>query len=167
MVAMTDDPLRLGDDWFRLSVKGGDPRGMEQHGPNMGVSIAAVTPGGETLAEHMGGAIIDTGAEVCCVSPAMFEKLKGGAEGMRNIGHVYGYVTGERTVRATVSWMPGVALPRDFSLLEHLAPYDVLIGRNILRECRFYLDIGAAAFHLYTKKPAEPSDENYKDPAIA
>lgn len=34
----------------------------------------------------------------------------------------------------------GLSFIRDFSVLDHLAPYDVLIGRDILREGRMYID---------------------------
>lgn len=146
------DPLNLGNDWICLHVTGKDARAMEQHGPNMGVTIAAVAPDGTRLLSQSGGAIIDTGAESCCVSPTMFEKLKGGVRGIRNIAHVYGQVSNERTIRATVSWIDGVEFTRDFSLLEHLAPYDVLIGRDVLRHCHFYFDLGNAQFWLYSPK---------------
>lgn len=146
---MMNDPLGLGDGWLRLHVKGKDPRAMVQHGPNMAVSIAAVAADGTLLPQQKGGAIIDTGAESCCVSPAMFKKLSGGVEGIRNIAHVYGQVANEMTIRAKVSWMHGVEFTRDFSLLEHLEPYDVLIGRDVLMTCHFYLDIGSAQFWLY------------------
>ncbi|GAA2815021.1 hypothetical protein EDC40_107263 [Aminobacter aminovorans] len=89
------------------------------------------------------------------MSPDMFAKLAGGVQGLRNIAHVYGNVTGESTVRANASWMPEVAFEREFSLLEHLAPYGVLIGRDILCECRFYLDIKSAYFCLCTPKASK------------
>jgi len=139
------DPLGLGDGWYRLRVQSKDPRAMEQNGPNLPVGVTAVSADGTRLEELGGGAIIDTGAESCCVSPAMFKKLKGGVQSVRNIAHVNGYVANEKTVRATVSWMPGVAFTRDFSLLEHLAPYDVLIGRDVGAAIRFAWIGGCAA----------------------
>lgn len=154
-----NDPLGLGDSWLPLHIQGRDPRAMEQHGPNMSVSIAAVAADGTRLLQHQGGAIIDTGAESCCVSPTMFKKLSGGVEGIRNIAHVKGRVDNERTIRAAVSWMAGVEFTCEFSLLEHLEPYDVLIGRDVLMKCHFYLDLGAAQFWLYA--PALPDTKDY------
>jgi hypothetical protein len=143
------DILSLGESWCRLHVQSKDPRAMEQHGPNMKVSIAAITADGTQMDPHEDGAIIDTGAESCCVSPTMFKKLSGGVELTRNIAHVFGESANEKTIRATVSWMPGVEFTRDFSLLEHLEPYGVLIGRDVLKDCHFYLDQGAGQFWLY------------------
>jgi hypothetical protein len=150
-----NNPLNLDSDWHCLDVQGRDPRAMVQHGPNIRVTIAAISAGGTRLAEQVCGAIIDTGAESSCVSPDMFAKLRGGVRGVRNVAHVFGSVADESTVRASVSWMPGVAFERDFALLEHLAPYDVLIGRDILSECRFYLDIKSAFFCLCSPKVCE------------
>ena len=147
-----NNPLDLDSDWHCLNVQGRDPRAMVQHGPNIKVTIAAISAGGTRLVEHVCGAIIDTGSETSCVSLDMFAKLAGGVQGVHNVAHVYGNVTGERTVRASVSWLPEVAFEREFSLLKHLAPYDVLIGRDILCECRFYLDIKSAFFCLCTPK---------------
>ncbi|MBU4527457.1 MAG: hypothetical protein KUA43_04845 [Hoeflea sp.] len=135
-----DNPLNLDSSWCCLNVQGRDPRAMIQQGPNIRVTIAAIAAiaaDGTRLAVHVCGAIIDTGAEASCVSPDMFAKLAGGVQSVRDIAHAYGNVTGERTVRACVSWMPEVAFERNFSLLDHLAPYHVLIGRDILCECRF------------------------------
>ena len=150
-----NNPLNLDSDWYCLNVQGRDPRAMIQHGPNIGVRIAAITADGTRLAEQACGAIIDTGAETSCVSPHIFAKLAAGVRGVRNIAHVYGSVTSESTVRASVSWMPEVAFDREFSLLEHLAHYGVLIGRDILCECRFYLDIKTAYFCLCAPKRGE------------
>jgi hypothetical protein len=41
-----DDPLARGGNWHRLSISFDDPRAMEQMGPNLEVSIAAVTEQG-------------------------------------------------------------------------------------------------------------------------
>jgi hypothetical protein len=44
-----------------------------------------------------------------------------------------------------LSWSAGrtlVLVIRDFSVLDYLAPYDVLIGRDIPREGRMYMDGG-------------------------
>lgn len=125
---------------------------MLQHGPNVRVAMTPIAVNGTRLEEQEGGAIIDTGAESCCVSPTMFEMLKGGAEGTQNVSHVHGYVANEKTIRASVSWMQGVEFTRDFALLEHLEPYHVLIGRDVLKECHFYLDQGAGQFWLYAPK---------------
>jgi hypothetical protein len=54
-----DDPLALDGNWHRLCTSG-DPSAMEQWGPNLKVSIAAVTQQGATLAHHEVGALIDT-----------------------------------------------------------------------------------------------------------
>lgn len=97
-----DNPLNLDSSWRCLNVQGRDPRAMIQQGPNIGVTIAAIAAGGTRLADHVCGAIIDTGAEASCVSPDMFAKLTGGVHGVRDIAHVYGNVIGERTVGAEV-----------------------------------------------------------------
>ena len=34
-----NDRLGLGDGWHLRYIRGTDPRGMEQHGPNLPVSI--------------------------------------------------------------------------------------------------------------------------------
>jgi hypothetical protein len=45
-----DDPLARDGNWRRLSISFDDPRAMEQMGPNLEVSIAAVTEQGTTSA---------------------------------------------------------------------------------------------------------------------
>jgi hypothetical protein len=49
-------------NWRCLSISLDDPRAMEQMGPNLEVSIAAVTGQGTTLAQHEVSALIDTGS---------------------------------------------------------------------------------------------------------
>jgi hypothetical protein len=143
-----NDPLARDGSWHRLNISG-DPRGMEQWGPNLKVSIGAVTQCGTTLARHEVGALIDTGSECCCVSPRMVSKMEGGLEGLRDISHVYGRVKGQRTIRGVVRFENGVEFVRDFAVLEHLEPYDVLIGRDILKHCRFYMELGEGHWRLY------------------
>jgi hypothetical protein len=79
-----NDPLAADGNWDRLNLIG-DPRGMQQRGPNLAVSIGAVTEEGATLARHDVGALIDTGSEVCCISPRMVPRMAGGVEGVRNV----------------------------------------------------------------------------------
>lgn len=143
-----DDPLARDGNWHRLNISG-DPMAMQQWGPNLKVSIGAVTQEGTTLARHDVGALIDTGSELCCISPRMVSKMQGGLEGLRNISHVYGRVEGERTIREAVRFENGVEFVRDFAVLHHLEPYDVLIGRDILSHCRVYMDLGKGQWRLY------------------
>ena len=60
-----DDPLALDGNWHRLCISG-DASAMKQWGPNLKVSIAAVTQQGATLAHHEVGALIDTGSKSSC-----------------------------------------------------------------------------------------------------
>lgn len=150
-----NDPLAQDGKWHRLNIDG-DPRAMEQWGPNLKVSIAAVTQEGQTLVRHEVGALIDTGSELCCISPRMVLKMERGLQGLRNISHVYGRVENERTIRGVVRFENGVEFVRDFAVLSHLDPYDVLIGRDILKHCRMYMDLGNGHWRLYF--PAGPSE---------
>ncbi len=143
-----NDPLASNGNWHRLNISG-DPRAMEQWGPNLQVSIGAVTQQGTILARHEVGALIDTGSELCCVSPRMVPKMAGGLEGLCNVSHVYGRVENQRTIRGIVRFQNGVEFVRDFAVLEHLEPYDVLIGRDILKHCRMYLDLGNGHWRFY------------------
>ena len=140
------DPLARDGNWRRLSISFDDPSAMEQMGPNLEVSIAAVTEQGTTLAHHEVSALIDTGSKSCCISPRLAAKMDGGVRGVRNF---YGFLEGRPTIRGLVRFKNGVEFIRDFSVLDHLAPYDVLIGRDILRECRMFIDIGRGHFRLY------------------
>ena len=158
-----DDPLTRDGNWLRLNISG-DPKAMEQMGPNLGVSIGAVTQAGITLARYDVGALIDTGSECCCISQRMVPKMEGGLEGLRNISHVYGRVKNERTIRGVVRFQNGLEFVqnglefvRDFAVLQHLEPYDVLIGRDILKCGRMYLDLGNGNFRLYfpVRDPAD------------
>ena len=114
-----DDPLAREGTGHRLNISG-DPRAMEQWGPNLKVSIGAVTQEGTTLARHEVSALIDTGSESCCISPRLASKMQGGLEGLRDISHVYGRVEGERTIRGGVRFENGVEFVRDFAVLQHL-----------------------------------------------
>ena len=141
------DPLACDGNWHRLNISG-DPRAMEQWGPNLKVSIGAVTQEGTILERHEVGALIDTGSESCCISPRMAPKIAGGLEGLRNISHVYGRVEGERTIRGVIQFENGVEFVLDFAVLRHLEPYDLLIGRDILKHCRMYMDLGGGHWRL-------------------
>jgi hypothetical protein len=144
-----DDPLARNGNWHRLSISFDDPRAMEQMGPNLEVSIAAVTEQGTTLAHHEVGALIDTGSKSSCISPRLASKMDGGLRGVRSLSHIYGLLEGPPTIRGLVRFKNGVEFIRDFSVLDQLAPYDVLIGRDILREGRMYIDGGTGHFRLY------------------
>jgi len=143
-----DDPLARDGKWHRLSISF-DPRTMEQMGPNLEVSIAAVTEKGTTLAHYEVSALIDTGSKSSCISPRMAPKMTGGQRGVRSLPHIYGLLEGPPTIRGLLRFKNGVEFVRDFSVLDNLAPYDVLIGRDILREGRMYIDGGTGHFRLY------------------
>jgi hypothetical protein len=141
-----DDPLARDGKWHRLSISFDDPRAMEQMGPNLEVSIAAITEQGTTLAHHEVDALIDTGSRPSCISSRLAQKMDGGRRGVRSL---YGLLEGQPTIRGLVRFKNGVEFIRDFSVLVQLAPYDVLIGRDILRESRMYIDGGTGHFRLY------------------
>lgn len=143
-----DDPMARNGTWHRLSLSF-DPREMERIGPNLEVSIAAVTEQGTTLARHEVWALIDTGSRSCCISPRLAPKMEGGVRGVRSLSHIHGFLEGPPTIRGLVRFENGVEFVRDFSVLDSLAPYDVLIGRDILREGRMYIDGAAGHFRLY------------------
>jgi hypothetical protein len=144
-----DDPLARDGNWHRLSISFRDPRAMEQMGPNLKVSIAAVTQQGTILARHEVGALIDTGSEVSCISPRLAPRMNGGLQSLRNLSHVYGRVENQPTIRGLIRFENGVEFIRDCAVLQHLEPYDVLIGRDILGEGRMYIDGGKGHFRLY------------------
>ena len=143
-----DDPLAREGKWHCLSISF-DPREMEQMGPNLQVSIAAVTEKGTALAHHNVVALIDTGAKSSCISPRLAPKMEGGLRGVRSLSHTHGLLEGPPTIRGLVQFKNGVEFIRDFSVLGDLAPCDVLIGRDILREGRMYIDGGTGHFRLY------------------
>ncbi len=143
-----DDPLMGNGDWHRLSISF-DPAAMEQTGPNLQVSIAAITEKGTTLAYHEVSALIDTGSKSSCISPRLARRMDGGVRGVRSLSHVYGLLEGPPTIRGLVRLKAGIEFIRDFSVLDQLAPYDVLLGRDILREGRMYLDGVTGHFRLY------------------
>ena len=70
-----DDPLAQNGAWHRLSISF-DPMTMEQMGPHLEVSIAAVTEQGMRLAHYEVEALIDTGSRSCCISPRMAPKME-------------------------------------------------------------------------------------------
>jgi hypothetical protein len=146
-----DDPLARDGNWHRLSISF-DPTAMEQMGPNLDVSIAAVTEKGGTLPAHEVCALIDTGAKSSCISPRLAPKMEGGLRGVRALPHIYGLLEGPPTIRGLVRFKNNVEFIRDFSVLHDLAPYDVLIGRDILKEGRLYIDGGTGDFRLYFPK---------------
>jgi hypothetical protein len=94
-----DDPLARNGNWHRLSISF-DPRAMEQMGPNLEVSIAAVTEQGATLAHHEVGALIDTGSKSSCISPRLAPKMEGGRRGIRSLSHIYALLEGPRRSEA-------------------------------------------------------------------
>src|SRR5436305_7743717 len=100
-----DDPLARDGSWRRLSISFDDPRAMEQMGPNLEVSIAAVTEQGMTLAHHEVSALIDTGSKPSCISPRLAPKMDGGLRGVRNL---YGFLESRPTIRGLVRFKNGV-----------------------------------------------------------
>jgi len=143
-----DDPLMLNGDWHCLSISF-DPTAMEQMGPNLQASIAAVTEKGTTLAHYEVSALVDTGSKFSCISPRLAPKMDGGVRGVRSLSQIYGMLEGPPTIRGLVRLKNGIEFIRDFSVLDYLAPYDILIGRDILREGRMYIDGGTGDFRLY------------------
>src|SRR5438552_16854918 len=101
-----DDPLARDGSWRRLSISFDDPRAMEQMGPNLEVSIAAVTEQGTTLARHEVGALIDTGSKSSCISPRLAPKMEGGLLVVRSLSHYL--LVGIPTIRALVMFKYGV-----------------------------------------------------------
>jgi hypothetical protein len=148
-----DDPLMGNGDWHCLSISF-DPMAMEQMGPNLQVNIAAVTEKETTLAHHEVSALVDTGSKSSCISPRLAPRMEGGVRGVRSLPHIYGLLEGPPTIRGLVRFKNGIEFIRDFSVLDQLAPYDVLIGRDILREGRMYIDGGTGHFRLYFRKRA-------------
>ena len=118
-----DDPLVRNGDWHCLSISF-DPRAMEQMGPNLQVSIAAVTEKGTTLAQHEVSSLIDTGSKSSCISPRLAPRMEGGVRGVRSLSHIHGLLEGPPTIRGLVRFENGVEFIRDFSVLDSLAPYD-------------------------------------------
>ena len=95
-----DDPLAREGKWHRLSISFDDPRTLEQMGPNLEVSLAAVTEQGTTLAHHKVRALIDTGAKSSCISPRLASKMDGGLRGVRSLPNIYGILEGPPTIVA-------------------------------------------------------------------
>jgi hypothetical protein len=79
----------------------------------------------------------------------MVEKLRGGIQGVCNISQIYGRMESEPTIRGEVRFPDGTQFVRDFAALDHLEPFDVLIGRDILKHCRFYMDLGDRECRFY------------------
>jgi hypothetical protein len=90
-------------------------------GPNLEVSIAAVTEKGSTLAHH-------EVSKFSCISPRLAPKMEGGLWGVRSLSHIYGMLEGPPTIQGLVRLKNGVEFIRDFYVLDYLAPYDVLIS---------------------------------------
>lgn len=59
------------------------------------------------------------------------------------------------TLLGIVTFENKAAFKRHSSLIEQLAPWDVLIGRDILSHCRFYMDLGRGKIRLYFTPDAE------------
>ena|SRR5690242_20514247 len=119
-MAEEDDPLARDGNWHRLTVSG-NPNAMEQWGPNLKVSIAAVTQQGAILARHDVSALVDTGSELSCISPRMLSRMEGGLEGLCNVSHVFGRVEGQRTIRGILRFENGVNFVLPFVVLQHLS----------------------------------------------
>jgi hypothetical protein len=150
-----NDPLKRDGDSI-LTVTGKNVASveiMEVLGPNLGVDICALTGARERLAWHRTSAVIDTGSQGCCISPRMVPLMSSGVEGYRDVATLKNGVKRERTIKGVVRFENGVEFERDFSVEDYLEPYDVLIGRDILKELRMYFDLGNAHFRLYF--PAE------------
>jgi hypothetical protein len=79
--------------------------------------------------------------------------MDGGLRGVRSLPNIYGLLEGPPTIRGLVRFKNGAEFIRDFSVLGQLAPYDVLIGRDILREGRMYIDGATGHFRLYFPDP--------------
>ena len=60
-----------------------------------------------------------------------------------------GSIVQEPTIRGEVDFGNNVGFVRDFTVIGDLDRFDVMIGRDILKHCRFYLDLGQGHFRLY------------------
>src|SRR5215470_12659257 len=142
-----DDPLASDGYSHRITISG-NPLAMKRLGPNLRVTITATAEDGTMLSSHDVGTIVDTGSQSSCISLRMVPRMVGAHEGRRTISHVFGRED-ERTLRGVLRFQNGVQFTRDFAVLAHLDHYDVLIGRDILKHCRMYMDLGKGEFRLY------------------
>jgi hypothetical protein len=79
----------------------------------------------------------------------MVPRMTGGVEVHRDVATLKNGVERERTIKGVVRFKNGVEFERDFSVNDDLEPYDVLVGRDILKDLRMYFDLGNGHFRLY------------------
>ncbi len=84
----------------------------------------------------------------------MWPKMQGGYVTTMNISHIYGRDEDQRAVRGALTFADGSEFVRDFAVLDHLDDYEVIVGRDVLREGRFFLDIGVGSWWLQFRAAA-------------
>jgi hypothetical protein len=114
-----------------------DPVKLLRIGLTLWMTMEAIPANGaSTVAPIRVGAILDTGSEACGVNPATAAKLSDAARIDRNIWTpTHGHRT-EPALRCKITFEDGTSRTLDFSIIDELEPYEVLIGRDLVSEMK-------------------------------
>lgn len=142
----------------KLSFKA-KPKALQQWGPNLRVIIQPIGDPPEVSEPELVPAIVDTGSEISGVSPRIAEKLKLPRAEPRNHTTLKGRRRSEPTVRAKIVFGDGVERHEIFSILDFIDDYDVLIGRDLLKDARLFIDFVSGEWHIEFLEPENTAND--------
>ncbi|MBI2586717.1 MAG: hypothetical protein HYW28_12740 [Rhodospirillales bacterium] len=124
---------------------------VRRFGPTIAIDIWSVN---QTVKLQDVLAQIDFGASHSCISPRLAPRLNVEPIGVLNT-QIAGLKPEDIPVfRCGVTFPTGTKIEGDFAILPHLAePHDVLIGRNILANCRVIVDFTSGNIQIHFKNP--------------
>jgi hypothetical protein len=82
------------------------------------------------------GAILDTGSEVCGINPATAQRLADAARIDRKIWTLTHGLRTEPALKCKITFEGGASRNQEFSIINELEPYEVLIGRDLMSEMK-------------------------------
>jgi hypothetical protein len=127
------------------------PDQLQQLGPCVRVDIEHCPDDGQSSQRFLQvTAIIDTGAQGCCISSRLKARLGDIPEdGTRNVHDLLGPHEGESIYRCKLIFGEGIEAVQHFSVLATLVePYDILIGRDLLQGGQLSINFEEGRFSL-------------------
>jgi hypothetical protein len=114
-----------------------DPIKVRRVGLTIWVEMEPIPASGELSVKPIRvGALLDTGSEVSGMNPKTAERLIDAARTKRKIWTPTGSLREEDAFRCKIRFEDNATRTLEFSIIKELAPYEVLIGRDLMSDMK-------------------------------
>jgi hypothetical protein len=126
-----------------------DPVRVREIGLTLWVTMEPIPPAGPSgVTPIRMGAILDTGSAVCGVNLATADRLIAARRTERRIYTPTLRVRVEPALRCRITFEDGASRELDFSVINELEPYEVLIGRDLMSEMKLDVNFSTGDWTL-------------------